>query len=78
MTTKVSKRLRSLADTHPGETPQPVAKASMPSGSVGFMICGIKKLADLKVGDTVTLDRKPAEQGTDAYLRGPGGPEDNQ
>lgn len=40
--------------------PQPVSRPSMPSGSVGFMICGIKRLADLRVGDTVTLDRKPA------------------
>jgi len=42
--------------------PAPVPKKELISGSVGFMICGIKKLADLRVGDTVTLDRKPAEQ----------------
>jgi len=36
-------------------------------GEVGFMICGIKQLADLKVGDTVTLDRQPAEQALPGY-----------
>ena len=42
--------------------PAPVPQKELISGAVGFMICGIKKLADLKVGDTITLDRKPAEE----------------
>jgi len=42
--------------------PAPVPQKELISGSVGFMICGIKKLADLRVGDTVTLDRKPADK----------------
>ncbi len=42
--------------------PAPVSQNELISGCVGFMICGIKTLADLRVGDTVTLDRKPAEE----------------
>ncbi|MDX8396563.1 MAG: translation elongation factor 4 [Mariprofundaceae bacterium] len=42
--------------------PAPTSRKSLPSGSVGFMVCGIKTLADLRVGDTVTLDRNPAEE----------------
>ncbi|MDQ6990851.1 MAG: translation elongation factor 4, partial [Mariprofundaceae bacterium] len=42
--------------------PAPCSTPSLISGSVGFMICGIKTLADLRVGDTVTLERQPAEE----------------
>ncbi|HXH73117.1 MAG TPA: translation elongation factor 4 [Mariprofundaceae bacterium] len=41
--------------------PQPVSKPALSTGDVGFLIGSIKRLADLKVGDTVTLDRNPAE-----------------
>jgi len=40
--------------------PQPVSRDMMQAGEVGFLVCGIKTLADLRVGDTVTLDRAPA------------------
>ncbi|MDX8401282.1 MAG: translation elongation factor 4, partial [Mariprofundaceae bacterium] len=40
--------------------PQPQPLGSLRSGSVGFMVAGIKRLADLRVGDTVTRDRRPA------------------
>ena len=40
--------------------PEPMAKSSLSSGSVGFLIGGIKRLADVKVGDTVTTLRQPA------------------
>jgi len=43
-------------------SPQAEPRAVLQSGSVGFMICGIKELAALKVGDTVTLDRQPASE----------------
>ncbi len=43
-------------------TPAPVPTGSLISGDVGFMICGIKTLADLRVGDTVTLDKNAAEE----------------
>jgi GTP-binding protein LepA len=40
--------------------PQPLARDALATGEVGFMVCGIKELAELKVGDTVTLEKKPA------------------
>ncbi len=43
-------------------TPSPVSTGVLKSGDVGFMICGIKTLADLRVGDTVTLDKTPASK----------------
>jgi len=43
-------------------TPSPVPTGTLASGDVGFMICGIKTLADLRVGDTVTLDKSPATE----------------
>ncbi len=42
--------------------PAPVSAPHLASGSVGFMVAGIKELAALRVGDTVTLDRKPAAE----------------
>jgi len=41
--------------------PQPVSCKALHSGEVGFLVAGIRQLADLKVGDTVTLDRHPAD-----------------
>jgi len=42
--------------------PAPLSTPQLVSGSVGFMVAGIKELAALRVGDTVTLDRKPAAE----------------
>ena len=42
--------------------PAPLPCKELVSGMVGFMICGIKTLADLRVGDTVTLERTPAQE----------------
>ncbi len=42
--------------------PQSQSMPELRSGMVGFMIAGIKRLADLRVGDTVTLDRSPAAE----------------
>ncbi len=42
--------------------PKPVSRPALASGEVGFLICGIKTLADLRVGDTVTSERQPAEK----------------
>lgn len=36
-------------------------KESLESGEVGFFVCGIKNIRDVKVGDTVTSARHPAE-----------------
>src|SRR5918994_407264 len=41
-------------------TPKPKDVAELGPGEVGFIIAGIKTIADCKVGDTITDDRKPA------------------
>jgi GTP-binding protein LepA len=41
-------------------TPKPKDMAELGPGEVGFIIAGIKTIADCKVGDTITDDRKPA------------------
>ena len=38
---------------------QPVK--TIPTGSVGYMVAGIKEVADVKVGDTITLKSRPSE-----------------
>lgn len=42
--------------------PAPIPRKELLTGEVGFMICSIKTLADLRVGDTVTLERDPADK----------------
>lgn len=42
--------------------PFPVAVESLESGEVGFLICGIKDIRDVKVGDTVTSAKNPAPE----------------
>lgn len=42
--------------------PAPIPRKALLTGEVGFMICSIKTLADLRVGDTVTLERDPADK----------------
>ena len=39
-----------------------VPVAELRAGDVGYLFAGIKTVADARVGDTVTLDRAPAEQ----------------
>ena len=41
-------------------TPKPKDVAELGPGEIGFIIAGIKTIADCKVGDTITDDRKPA------------------
>ncbi|WP_395711745.1 translation elongation factor 4 [Reyranella sp.] len=41
-------------------TPKPKDVDELGPGEVGFIIAGIKTIADCKVGDTITDDRKPA------------------
>ncbi|MEQ1765807.1 MAG: translation elongation factor 4 [Methylotenera sp.] len=43
-------------------TPKSLQKTSLSAGEVGFVIAGIKELADAKVGDTVTHTDKPAKE----------------
>lgn len=39
------------------------------SGEVGFIICGIKDIRDVKVGDTVTHAKKPAEKPLEGFKK---------
>jgi GTP-binding protein LepA len=41
-------------------TPKPVPVESLSAGEVGFVIAGIKKVADVAIGDTLTDERNPA------------------
>ena len=41
-------------------TPKAVKSDVLRTGEVGYLIAGIKKLSDARVGDTVTLGRRPA------------------
>jgi GTP-binding protein LepA len=43
-------------------TPKPVPVDALAAGEVGFVIAGIKKVADVAIGDTLTDDRKPAAE----------------
>jgi GTP-binding protein LepA len=43
-------------------TPKPGDVAELGPGEIGFIIAGIKTIADCKVGDTITDDRKPAAE----------------
>ncbi|MEO5698956.1 MAG: translation elongation factor 4 [Casimicrobiaceae bacterium] len=43
-------------------TPKAVARDSLAAGEVGFIIAGIKEIHAAKVGDTVTLATRPAQE----------------
>jgi GTP-binding protein LepA len=43
-------------------TPKPVPVESLAAGEVGFVIAGIKKISDTKIGDTLTDERHPASE----------------
>jgi len=43
-------------------TPKPVEIDELVAGEVGFLIAGIKNVADTKIGDTITDDDRPALQ----------------
>lgn len=43
-------------------SPFPVPVDQLEAGEVGFIICGIKDIRDVKVGDTVTMAKTPASQ----------------
>src|SRR6202048_790740 len=42
-------------------TPKPVARESLETGEVGFVIAGIREIDGAPVGDTITLDANPAK-----------------
>jgi GTP-binding protein LepA len=43
-------------------TPKPIPKESLSAGEVGFVVAGIKKISDTKIGDTLTDDKHPAAE----------------
>ena len=43
-------------------TPKPVASEALGPGEIGFLTAGIKEVAETRVGDTITEDRRPAAQ----------------
>ncbi|MDQ6950212.1 MAG: translation elongation factor 4 [Mariprofundales bacterium] len=47
--------------------PQPKECPALESGDVGYLIGGVKQLSDLKVGDTVTLDKRRVVQPLPGY-----------
>ena len=44
-----------------------IRTAKLHTGEVGYLICGAKNIRDVKVGDTVTLARRPAEKPLPGY-----------
>src|SRR3569833_829514 len=42
-------------------TPKPVQQQTLPTGDVGFVVAGIKEIDGAPVGDTITLDVRPAQ-----------------
>lgn len=49
--------------------PFPVGVESLEAGEVGFLICGIKDIRDVKVGDTVTSAKSPAQEALPGFQR---------
>ncbi len=49
--------------------PFPVGVESLEAGEVGFLICGIKDIRDVKVGDTVTAAKNPALEPLPGFQR---------
>ncbi len=47
--------------------PRPKAAASLSAGEVGYLLAGIKTLADLRIGDTVTLSSPRAAEALPGY-----------
>lgn len=50
-------------------SPFPVQVDQLDAGEVGFIICGIKDIRDVKVGDTVTTSKHPAPEPLPGFQR---------
>lgn len=51
------------------QAPFPVEVAELGAGEVGFMVCGIKDIRDVRVGDTVTTKKSPATEPLSGFKR---------
>lgn len=49
--------------------PFPVERHKLSVGEVGFLICGIKNIRDVRVGETVTLAKKPTSKPLSGFQR---------
>ena len=47
--------------------PSPLPKATLNEGEVGYVVTGIRDVADIKIGDTLTLGESPADQMLPGY-----------
>jgi len=50
-------------------SPFPVESESLGAGEVGFFVCGIKDIREVRVGDTLTTSRKGAEEPLPGFRR---------
>lgn len=73
---KVSDKIRFMATGRDYEVlkvgkyaPFPVLGTDLSAGEVGFIVCGIKDIRDVKVGDTVTSVRNPAAEPLAGFKR---------
>ena len=48
-------------------TPKEVKKSELVAGEVGFICASIKTISDVRVGDTITLEKNPAEDKLPGY-----------
>ncbi len=59
---------RSFIVTEVGKfTPKPGAVESLSAGEVGYFVAGIKTLADVTIGDTITLSSNPTDRPLPGY-----------
>ena len=68
-TVKKGTRIRMMASGHSFEvlrvgvfSPGPVEVAELRAGEVGFIMAGIKEVAETQIGDTVTTDNRPSDE----------------
>ena len=48
-------------------TPKALAQPNLPTGDVGFVVAGIKEIDGAPVGDTITLENRPADAGLPGF-----------
>jgi GTP-binding protein LepA len=48
-------------------TPKLAAEAELPDGHIGYIVTGLKELGNVRVGDTITLQKTPSPHALDGY-----------